>query len=298
MSSLDDYRRFVADMSAASAFASWKRQNPKEYTSWAAFDKAVSAGQQPAPPTLKTKFGMGLVDAALIHLNLPAAAGGEAPFFVKDFRDGDLSGLDLHDANVGSGGSVVASGVCRLVASDSYPSSSTSGAATVLWAPGEYGNAWCQRGQTTWFRAVFLLPDGRDPSWPGRFVPAAGDGLASSWHTLMEWHHDDQALIAHGGRAAPSSPMLEIGWNPSLGYGPALLYRPLGGLGGSWQAWYLYETDVTQQASDSATSGGPRGTVQPLRFNHWYDVLYRFGFDETIYVRVLAAGPSRESVGA
>jgi hypothetical protein len=69
MSGLTDYQEFVNDMSASSYFTNWKKQNPKEYTTWAAFNKGVQDGSQPTPPVLKTKFGQGMVDGGIMYLN-------------------------------------------------------------------------------------------------------------------------------------------------------------------------------------------------------------------------------------
>ena len=69
MSGLTEYQEFVNDMSASSAFSQWKKQNPKEYTTWQAFDKGVQNGSQPTPPVLKTKFGQGMVDAGIMYLH-------------------------------------------------------------------------------------------------------------------------------------------------------------------------------------------------------------------------------------
>src|SRR4029077_19771919 len=68
MSGLTDYQKFVEDMSASSYFKSWRKSNPKEYATWAEFDKAVQAGP-PTPPTLTTRFGRGMVDGGVIYLN-------------------------------------------------------------------------------------------------------------------------------------------------------------------------------------------------------------------------------------
>src|SRR5207342_1354966 len=65
MSGLTDYRQTVNDFSASSAFSQWKKQNPKEFTTWAAWDKALQAGDQPTAPVLSTKFGKGMVDAGI-----------------------------------------------------------------------------------------------------------------------------------------------------------------------------------------------------------------------------------------
>ena len=68
MSGLTDYKEFVSDMSASSAFNSWKKQNPGEFKTWQAFDAQVQVGPA-SPPTLRTRFGQGMVDAAVIYLN-------------------------------------------------------------------------------------------------------------------------------------------------------------------------------------------------------------------------------------
>jgi hypothetical protein len=78
LSGLTDYQKFVADISAASYFGNWKRNNPGEYARWVAFDKAVQAG--PAEPiVLRTKFGQALVDAAVIYLNAYESGEPAAP---------------------------------------------------------------------------------------------------------------------------------------------------------------------------------------------------------------------------
>lgn len=202
----------------------------------------------------------------------------------------NFSEFDTHDANLGSSvsdpdfGTTVGSVIvpkpapfysasaysCRCVASDDFPSSSSAGAATVLWQPGDYGNSWAQTGATSWFRMVFLLPNGTNPTYPGHFNPQAPDGLGSTWRILMEWHIADGELAAHGGSTAPSSTI--IGIAGSSHGGPCLLLRPVGGPYGQNHIYYIKETNATQTKVNSG-DGNEFGGIQPLQYNHWYDIL-------------------------
>jgi hypothetical protein len=226
-------------------------------------------------------------------------------YWLGDFRADaqNYSAFDTHDANLAntindptlgtSAGSVIVAKQApiytasayssRQLAADAFPSSSTSGAASVLWQPGSYSNAWEQQGAHTWFRMIFLLPDGTDPNYPGKFLPRAGDGLSGTWHTLMEWHIDNSGLNAHGGFTAPSSTMIEVGYNTSTFGGPCLLLRSVGGVYNSNVLHYIIETNQTQHNVNDLVTGTttPRwaGTPQLLQYNHWYDVLVYQEFD-------------------
>jgi hypothetical protein len=215
--------------------------------------------------------------------------------WIGDFSTGDFSQFDIAE-NTGStvtdptvgltAGNVVlakqvpgytlSSNLCRTLASDGLPTSG-GGAASTLWCHNYFTAAWLQNGVTTWFRNMFLLPDGTDANYPGVFTPRAGDGLGATWHIMMEWHLDDGAMATHGGSTAPGSFSMEIGWG---GYGgPSLLLRPVGGFYGATFLDYYYETDQVQTLMNGATrTPGPVGTVQALKYNHWYDVLAKLTF--------------------
>lgn len=168
---------------------------------------------------------------------------------------------------------------CRCVVSNDFGSSSLSGAVTVPWMGGtNYGQAWVQQGAETWFRTRFLIPDGTNPSFPGRLVPVPGDGVSSTWHIPVEWHQNNDYFVAHGG-GGPTSTQVGI-YKASLG--TSMVFKPLGGLNGHLTQYYIMMTDKTQTKANSIAgsfTGVPNGTVQPLRFNHWYDMLFYFVFD-------------------
>jgi hypothetical protein len=82
VSGLTDYQAFVKHMSGSSYFSSWKKQNPGEYTRWAAFDKALQAGPA-TPPVLRTQFGQGMVDGGVIYLNAYESGDQPAPPIVE-----------------------------------------------------------------------------------------------------------------------------------------------------------------------------------------------------------------------
>lgn len=155
-----------------------------------------------------------------------------------------------------------------------FPSGSLSGTTINVWEPGSYTNAWEQSGHTTWFHGSFLIPNGTDPRYLGKLTPVSGDGVGSPFHVLMEWHINDSWFASHGGTPNTST-KLEIGWNDN--YGPALIFKPVGGLAGSVRYSYFFETNQTQTKANDLVNGGsgPTGTVQPLRYNHWYDILVK-----------------------
>lgn len=161
----------------------------------------------------------------------------------------------------------------RVIVNNQNPSNSASGQTVNLWQTGAYGHPWT-RGNTVWARGFFLIPDGTNPTYPGRLTPVGGDGVSSSWHVMMEWHKNDGA-----GAPGPTSTKLEIGWGGAGG--PALMFKPIGGLYGSVRGKYLYETDEVQDASNGAggTTGPVEGDIIPLKFNHWYEVLFRWKLD-------------------
>jgi hypothetical protein len=203
--------------------------------------------------------------------------------WIGDFRNDsqDFSAFDTHDAQLsltitdptfGSihGSTIVAKRPsfysssnysARMVTSNSFNSSSTSGAATVLWQPGGNSSAWMQRGAKTWFRMAVLFPNGSDSNYPGNFTVGSNDGVGSSWHQIMEWH------INAPTSGAPGSTNVGTIYGPS---NASLGFFPSGGLYGNWKRYYI---PLTNQVQTKANSGAPAGTIQSLQYNHWYDVV-------------------------
>ena len=63
--SLAYFTDFVADMQAATYYGKWTRDNPGEANRWYAFrDLVLGGADQPSPPTMLTKYGKALIDAA------------------------------------------------------------------------------------------------------------------------------------------------------------------------------------------------------------------------------------------
>jgi hypothetical protein len=159
----------------------------------------------------------------------------------------------------------------RVVVSAGFnQTGSLSGASTTIWGTNYYSNPWEQNGAKTWFRIRVLFPDGSDPTYPGAFHPEAN--LSAGWDIFGEWHMYDAALAAHGGRTGGAAGSTNLGiyrWTVGgTANTPCLLFRPA-------NSYWLLETDQTQTKADSILNGAaqPRGAVQPLRYNHWYDFL-------------------------
>jgi hypothetical protein len=163
--------------------------------------------------------------------------------------------------------------MARVIANNSLPSNSASGQTVNLWQPGAYGNPWV-RGNTVWCRVILVIPDGNDPRYPGKLTPVPGDGVSSSWHVLTEWHKNDGV-----GTPGPTSSKLEIGWGGAGG--PALMFKPIGGLYGQIRGKYFYETTAVQNETNGAggTTGPVGGSIIPLKFNHEYDLLFKWVLD-------------------
>jgi hypothetical protein len=124
------------------------------------------------------------------------------------------------------------------------------------------------RGNTVWCRAFILIPNGTDPNYPGKITPVGGDGVASSWHVLAEWHKNDGA-----GAPGPTSTKFEIGYG-SQGF-PSLMFHVFGS--GS-SSTYLFETNQVQTTANGVggSTGPIGGTAIPIQYNHWYDCLWRW----------------------
>ena len=159
-----------------------------------------------------------------------------------------------------------------VVSSGFYQTGSTTGASTTIWQPGGYSNAWEQNGAKTWFRTRVLFPDGTNPTYPGKFNPEAD--LSAGWDIFEEWHWSDGEIVAgggHGGRVSGANGSTNFGiyrWLIGGVNTPVLVFRPA-------NSYWLLETDQTQTNADSILNGNaqPRGNVQPLQYNHWYDIL-------------------------
>lgn len=214
----------------------------------------------------------------------------------QNFSDGDqtFADFDTHDANLGRTisdpihgqtrgctnvpiASPVSPRSCRVVCSEQFASTSSTGDKTELWAPQAYSAPWFQRGAKTWFRTVFLIPDGTDPRYPGKLVPNPGDGVSGKWHTFEEWHKKDPDA------PGPTSPKIWIQWGQGGNY-PSLARMVIGGLNAQIREWRLYITDQVQTKANGPYADpddGPPigGTAERLKFNHWYDCLDYIEFD-------------------
>lgn len=73
LATLAAFKQYVADVQASSAYKAWSRDNPGELKKWSAVRDEVLKGGRPALPTLATKFGKSMIDAAREHLE----AGGD-----------------------------------------------------------------------------------------------------------------------------------------------------------------------------------------------------------------------------
>ncbi len=195
------------------------------------------------------------------------------PYFVGDFDTCNLSQwTDFHDAQlsmtppgfVAQSTPRFGSGCSTLVTVTNAADTSTSGDGSVLWegnGSNSYGLPYLQNGADTWFRMQFALPDGQDPSFPGKFTVAPLGG----WDIIEEWH------------AAPGagySTVLNV--HPSWGYPGSpgvLMLRPVGGSDPNNQTFTnLYQTNGAAQTEANRI---------PIRFNHWYDVVVHLVFGTT-----------------
>lgn len=158
--------------------------------------------------------------------------------------------------------------MCRVICNNANPSNSVSGQTVNLWETGAYGAPWI-RGNEVWCRTIIVLPDGTDSRYPGKITPVNGDGVSDPFHVLTEWHKNDGA-----GAPGPTSSKLEIGWGNA---GPCLMFHPFGTGDSTW----MFETDQVQtEANGVGGSTGPiGGTFIPLKFNHEYDLLWRWKLD-------------------
>jgi hypothetical protein len=372
---------FVPNIEGHTYHPKWVKANPVEATKWKGFRDAAIAykkGDVLVPPSMATKYGKALVAAGKSHMSVvdlgavwtpPNSPGGTPPsgyHWLADFSSGtqDFSMFDTHDANLGStvndpihgttrGCTVVPkpsnSGVatwsnfmCRVVVSQNFGSSSSTGAITFLWEPGAYGNSWEQQGAHTWFRLIFLIPDGSNVNYPGFLNASSGDGVSSPWHIFKEFHKNDGASAP-----GPTSSKMELGQT-------AMINKVLGSQSpGTTTIWWSYATDQVQSPSNGVggSTGPILGTPEPIVKNHWYDSLHYFEFqpnstgysewwldgikrtqgnygnipqrsdtvvpglsfqagiyrdnavggthgNETIYIALMASGPTRASVGA
>jgi hypothetical protein len=222
----------------------------------------------------------------------PPPSGGGAPtgyHWLADFSSGtqDFSMFDTHDAQLGNtisdpthgltkgctvvakpdaGGAAWSNYMCRIVVSQSFPSSSSTGRITFLWEPGAYGNSWEQEGAETWYRMTVLFPNGSDIDYPGFITISPGDGVSSPWHVFQEWHKNDDASAP-----GPTSTKMEMA-------GSAMLFKPMGCTLGSCSTTWWYMTNQVQSEANGVGGGtGPiGGTPIPMQFNHWYETLVRF----------------------
>lgn len=221
----------------------------------------------------------------------PPGGGPSGTHWMADFRSGaqDFSNFATHDANLGEfvndpthgntqGVTVVpkpADGItaypfsnymCRVVVSQGYTSSSSTGRITFLWQPGEYANSWMQEGQETWFRLLVLFPSGTNPNYPGFIQLSPGDGVSSPFHIFQEWHKNDGT-----GMPGSTSTKTEMAQQ-------AMIHKTLGGQLGSASLLWWYETNQVQDETNGVggqSSGPIGGTPIPMQFNHWYDILTR-----------------------
>jgi chitodextrinase len=256
--------------------------------------------------TCGTSYTLGVVarDAAgnssqRAQLNVTTASCSPAPTaptggWGGDFSNGgqDFGEFDMHDANlttftdpfVGTtkdvtivpkpAGSIYpySNYMARIIANNTLSSNSSSGQTVNVWQPGSYGSPWT-RGNTVWCRVILVIPNGTDPRYPGKLTPVPGDGVNNSWHVLTEWHKNDGA-----GAPGPTSSKLETAvYNGT----PALMFKPIGGLYGQVKGKYLYETNQVQTEANGAggTTGPIGGSIVPLKFNHEYDMLFKWTLD-------------------
>lgn len=270
---------------------SYAKDNPVE---WQKVKAYFEGGARPTG--VVTEMGLGLIEVEDERRVVeppppdPDPPGAPTGYFWKgDFANNaqDFSAFDMHDTRtnifndwaVGSTRDVTivpkpvgsrypwSNYSCRVICNNQNPSNSQSGQTVNLWETGAYGQPWV-RGNTVWCRVFILVPDGTDPNYPGKLTPIGGDGVSSSWHVLAEWHKNDGA-----GAPGPTSSKLEIGYGQN-GFA-SLMFHPFGGTGSS--TW-LFETDQVQTTANGV--GGSTGPIggNPIRlkFNHWYDLLWRW----------------------
>lgn len=178
-------------------------------------------------------------------------------YFDGDFDTCDLSQWsDFHDAqlSVNPPGFVVQPspayyGCAARVNVTNAADTSSTGDASFLWTASGYNQPWLAKGADTWFRMQVAFPDGT--SFPGKFTHSV---VSSGWDTFMEWHS------ANG---CGYSNMVSV-WGSDP---PVLMFRPVGGAADPNQTFkYIHEKDAS-------------GADIPLRFNHWYDIVVHFVFN-------------------
>jgi hypothetical protein len=200
----------------------------------------------------------------------------EDPYFNGDLSTGDLSQWqDTFGMNLSAtppGVSVVATPAgyaAKVLVDPSVTGGSSSGPSTTMWegnGTNTFKLPWQQSGSDTWFHARYLFPNGTDSSYPGEFTPMPQAGWGADWDVLMEWH---------SAPGAGYSTYIGI-WNGSSA--PYLLLRTVGQGG-----WYSFiETDQAQ--TKACSSAQPCGTPQPMKYNHWYDIVVhvKYSTDPTV----------------
>lgn len=239
-----------------------------------------------APTT--THWGKAMPLLAQIGQSTPPPPGEPTGYYYRgDFRAGgqDFSAFDTHDVRFATftdwavgqtkdavivakpAGSIYpwSNYMARIICNNALPSSSQSGQNIMLWETNGYGAPWVN-GNELWSRAIIVLPNGKDPRYPGKITPVNGDGVSKPFHVLVEWHKNDDA-----GAIGPTSSKLEIGWGQA---GPCLLFHPFGAGDSTW----MFETDQVQTEANGVggSTGAIGGTFIPLKFNHEYDLLWRW----------------------
>lgn len=268
----------------------YKVTYPSEYPAVAGF---LNGGPEPANWRNFSKLGAGLCELEVERRALatePPPLPPQGAYWIGDFAADaqDFSKFDTHDSRniyfndwaVGNtrditivpkpAGSIYKHSdfMCRVIANNKNPSNSNSGQTVNLWQPGAYGQPWV-KGNTVWCRSILVIPDGTDPRYPGKLTPVPGDGVDNDFHVVMEWHKNDGA-----GAPGPTSSKLETSMK---GGKPCLIFKPIGGLAGAVHGKYLFETDAVQNENNS--NNNVTGNVQPLKFNHEYDLLFEWVLD-------------------
>jgi Polysaccharide lyase len=132
--------------------------------------------------------------------------------------------------------------MARIVVSESLaPGNSRSGRMSML--NHDINQPWEREGAETWYRVRLLLPSGRHSHYPGRFH--AVQPVKGGWNTFLSWHEY---------RVGSQSPAFGVStWCRCL---------QMKWVGGRGTVYYIDDKN-------------PRtGGRVPLRFDHWYDILF------------------------
>ena len=261
MTALDDIIKSQANDQLSKPWDAFTRQNPGVAPLVVSY---LAGGPRPTDAQLgKNYYALARVyeeDARRKLGETPPPPPPPSAYFFDDFSSGDLTTKwkDFHDAHLSAsppgmqvvprpgGGYMVRSTVQQ------WPDTSEWGDAAMLWE-GNFANSadayslpYLQRGQTTFFRLKFLLPDGSDSRYPGAVrLNSSGAEI----YILEEWH-------THPGITPGAYSTMFI-----VHRDRRMEFRVRGGPG---------EGALTQLWADRSAE-----------FNHWYDLLVMLTFHES-----------------